>query len=135
MTRCGRLIDSISIKAAIRVRFMLERRFDLILVVLGSILLISGLTTLANALSTTAFDDTEIKNAICQLFTFQEGAFGALVMVVAGIGAIVSSAFGAYRAATSLIVVACGSYILRSLVSLFFGTFSCSSSTILTLPG
>jgi len=42
-------------------------------------------------------------------------------MVVAGLGAIISAAMGAYRASVGMIVVAVGSFILRSLVSLFFG--------------
>jgi hypothetical protein len=43
-------------------------------------------------------------------------------MVVAGLGAIISAAFGAYRAAVGMLVVAVGAFILRALVSLFFGT-------------
>jgi hypothetical protein len=41
-------------------------------------------------------------------------------MVSAGIGAIMSSAFGQYRAALSLLVVALGAFILRSVLSTFF---------------
>ena len=36
--------------------------------------------------------------------------------------AIVAAAMGSYRAAFSLVVVAIGAFILRALVSLFFGT-------------
>ena len=43
-------------------------------------------------------------------------------MVVAGLGAIVAAAMGAYRAAVGMLVVAVGAFILRALVSLFFGT-------------
>lgn len=59
----------------------------------------------------------QVINAI---FTYLEGSFGALVMVCAGIGAIVSSAFGQYRAALGLLVVAVGAFVLRSLVGTFF---------------
>jgi hypothetical protein len=51
---------------------------------------------------------------------YLEGSFGALVMVASGIGAILSSAFGQYKAALGLMVVAIGSFILRSLMSTFF---------------
>ncbi len=68
------------------------------------------------------YDDFYIKRAVCTLYAFIEGSFGALLAVVAGIGAIVSSAFGGYKSAISFIVVSCGSFILRALVSLFFGT-------------
>lgn len=72
--------------------------------------------------SPAAFDPVLIENAVGNLFQLIEGAFGALIMVVSGIGAIVAAAMGAYRAAVGMIVVAVGSFILRSLVSLFFGT-------------
>jgi hypothetical protein len=68
------------------------------------------------------FNDDSIRCAVSQLFLLIEGAFGALVMVVAGIGAIIAAAMGAYRAAVSMIVVSVGAFVLRSLVSLFFGT-------------
>ena len=67
------------------------------------------------------FIDMPIRVAVGNLFAFIEGAFGALIMVIAGLGAIVSAAMGAYRAAVSMIVVAVGAFILRALVSLFFG--------------
>jgi hypothetical protein len=96
----------------------------------GCLLLTFGLTQLSHANNGgPAYNPAEIRGAVQLLFNLIEGAFGALVMVVAGIGAIISSAFGAYRAAVSLIVVATGSFILRSLVSLFFGSFDNSDIT------
>jgi hypothetical protein len=55
------------------------------------------------------------------MLRFIEGAFGALIMVCAGLGAIVAAAFGGYKVAISLLFVAVGAFILRALVSLFFG--------------
>lgn len=55
------------------------------------------------------------------MLRFIEGPFGALVMVGSGLGAILAGAFGAYKAAISLLFVAVGAFILRALVSLFFG--------------
>ena len=55
-----------------------------------------------------------------RVFGYLEGSFGALVMVSAGLGSLISSAFGQYRMALSLLVVAVGSFILRSLVTTFF---------------
>lgn len=57
-----------------------------------------------------------------KIFTYLEGSFGALVMVASGLGAIISSAFGQFKAALGLLVVAVGAFILRSLVSTFFTT-------------
>lgn len=50
-----------------------------------------------------------------------EGTFGALIMIVAGLVAIVAAAMGAYRAAMACLVVAVGAFILRTFVEIFFG--------------
>ena len=97
--------------------------------VLGICLLSGGLAELSLAqgggpsgsYSQSQFDDTLIRNSVGNLFKLIEGAFGALIMVVSGLGAIVAAAMGAYRAAVGMLVVAVGAFILRSLVSLFFG--------------
>jgi hypothetical protein len=41
-------------------------------------------------------------------------------MVCAGLGAILSSAFGQYRAALGCLIIAVGAFILRSFLSTFF---------------
>lgn len=68
------------------------------------------------------YDDSLNRFAAGNLLMFIEGSFGALIMIASGIGAIIAGAFGAYKAAISLLFVAVGSFILRALVSLFFGT-------------
>lgn len=72
-------------------------------------------------------DDSVLRSSICALFHLIEGSFGGLIMTVAGIGAVVGAAFGMYRAGYSLLIVGIGAFILRSLVSLWFGTFGCGS--------
>lgn len=96
------------------------------LFVLGVVLLTAGLATGATAaidsgdgLSTT-YNDVRVAESVNAILTYMEGSFGVLVMVSAGIGAILSSAFGQYRAALGLLVVAVGAFILRSLISTFF---------------
>ena len=69
---------------------------------------------------TITYNDERITNATNAILTYIEGSFGALIMIAAGLGAIISSAFGQYRAALGLLVVAVGAFILRSLVSTFF---------------
>jgi hypothetical protein len=64
--------------------------------------------------------DKRISCAAQKLLTLVEGNLGALIMVVAGIGTIIASAFGAFRAATSLLAVAIGAFVLRSFVEIFF---------------
>jgi hypothetical protein len=68
------------------------------------------------------YDDTLVRNAVGNLYRLIEGAFGALVVVAAGIGAIVAGVVGAYKAAFALFLTAVGAFILRAYVSLFFGT-------------
>ncbi len=98
----------------------------LALLVLGA-LIISNATInpvfalVENTNSEADYNDELIRCAVSGLFGFIEGAFGALIMVIAGILAIISAAMGGYRTAVSLLVVAVGAFILRSLVSLFFG--------------
>ena len=108
----------------------LEQHQVAFLFVIGLMLLTAGILDFSYSQSTgptgshsqAQFDDELIRNAVGNLFRLIEGAFGALIMVVAGLGAIIAAAIGAYRAAISLVVVAVGSFILRALVSLFFGT-------------
>jgi hypothetical protein len=66
------------------------------------------------------YNDERIANAVNAIMTYLEGSFGALIMAASGVGAIMSAAFGQYKAALSLMVVAVGSFILRSLISTFF---------------
>jgi len=66
------------------------------------------------------YNDERVDNVINAIFVYLEGSFGALIMVSAGLLAIVSSAFGQYRAALGLLAVAVGAFLLRSLVGTFF---------------
>lgn len=102
-----------------------ERNANSILFVVGLVILVGGLHGVANAqdsYATPEYDPSLVRSAVGNLFCLIEGAFGALIMVVSGLGAIVAAAMGAYRAAVGMLVVAVGSFILRALVSLFFGT-------------
>lgn len=82
-------------------------------------------------------DLTYIEQAVCKLYMLIEGSFGALIMTISGIGAIASAAFGNYKGSISMIIVSCGAFTLRSLVSVFFGTIEdCgpSSSRLVRVP-
>ena len=87
-----------------------------ILLVMGICLLTAGLTQVAHA----ADWDSEILGALGKVFSIIEGSFGALIMVVAGLAAIIAAAMGAYKASLGCLVVAVGAFILRSMVKLFF---------------
>lgn len=70
------------------------------------------------------FNDARIAEAADIIFTYLNGSFGAMMMVCSGIAAIIAGAFGQYRAFLGLMVVAVGSFIIRSLVSTFFNDIS-----------
>lgn len=93
------------------------------LFLLGIGLLTAGLYTGAHAQSTQInYNDEKIAASVEAILTYLEGSFGALIMVAAGLGAILSSAFGQYRAALGCLVVAVGAFILRSIMNTFFNT-------------
>ena len=87
---------------------------------LGVVILSFGLNDSSFAVRTINYNDQRLIEAINAVLTYLEGSFGALVMACAGVGAILSAAFGQYKASLGLLVVAIGSFILRSLMSTFF---------------
>jgi len=62
----------------------------------------------------------QIDNAACRVLAIPEGSFGALIMIAAGLVAIVAGALGSYKLALSTIAIGAGAWILRPIVSLFF---------------
>lgn len=99
-----------------------QRQAQIALFVFGVAILSIGLADMSFARNsgTISYNDTRITQSVNAVLTYLEGSFGALVMVASGIGAILSAAFGQYRAALGLMVVAIGAFILRSLMSTFF---------------
>jgi hypothetical protein len=103
-----------------------EKQARLALFVAGVVVLGLGLSQEVSANGTTGgkiettYNDEKIANAVNAIMTYLEGSFGALIMAASGVGAIMSAAFGQYKAALSLMVVAVGSFILRSLIGTFF---------------
>ncbi|MDC0358210.1 hypothetical protein OAO01_05280 [Oligoflexia bacterium] len=99
-----------------------KKQGQLMLFLMGIGLLTVGLSTMASAQGTLTitYNDNRIANSVNAILTYIEGSFGALVMVAAGIGAILSAAFGQYSAALGLLVVSVGAFILRSVLATFF---------------
>jgi hypothetical protein len=104
---------------------------QLLLFVVGFALLAGGLSQGAHAAinGLTTYNDSRIANSVNAVMTYLEGSFGALVMAAAGIGAIMSAAFGQYKTALSLMVVAVGAFILRSLMSTFFNDINVQANS------
>lgn len=65
--------------------------------------------------------ESTFANLVGFIHSILTGGFGALIMIVSGIGAILAAAFGQYRAALSALVVALGVFVLQIFVSAFFG--------------
>lgn len=110
-----------------------DRQAQVALFILGISLLSLGIgaESLAQFDAPGQFNDDRIAIGINRIYTYLEGAFGALIMIAAGLGAIISAAFGQYRAALALLVVAVGAFILRSLVATFFNTESIENASFL----
>jgi hypothetical protein len=103
-----------------------SQKVQLGLFALGVVLLSTGIAIDAAAQYTAKanYNDARMAESADVIFTYLNGSFGALVMVASGIGAIISGAFGQYRASLGLMVVAVGSFIVRSLVSTWFNDIS-----------
>lgn len=95
------------------------RNSDKIMFVGGVLLIGSALTS--SAVAQGDMDSGPIDRVIqIVLNDMIGGSFGALIMIVAGLVAIISASMGAYRAAMSALVVAVGAFVLRSIVSAFW---------------
>ena len=99
----------------------------------GVLLLVGSVSDVALAtpgFTPNAGADTKLRQVIELVLYFVEGPFGALIMVTAGLGAIVAAAMGSYKAALGLFVVGVGAFILRSLVKIFFGNSVNATGTV-----
>lgn len=66
-------------------------------------------------------NDSVLRWGVCRLYKSVEGGMGGLFATIAGVIAIVFAVVGAFKAAWGFMLVAVGAFILRSLVSLFYG--------------
>lgn len=122
LNRTAAIYDQSCRRAEVQLRSF-SGRHSMSLFIIGCLILLAGLIVDVEAQHrphTITYNDERLRGAMNAVLTYLEGSFGALIMVAAGVLAIVSSAFGQYRAALGLLIVAVGSFILRSLVSTFF---------------
>lgn len=121
MSRLPKKLESLSRRMGAMLVAPSSTQLQSMLFVGGLALLCAGLSSPAEAYTPVAnFNDDRIAEAADVIMTYVHGSFGALIMVCSGIAAILSAAFGGYRAALGLLVVAVGSFILRSLVGTWF---------------
>jgi hypothetical protein len=101
---------------------------------IGIILITAGIFYNAAAQTTYSrvaiYNDHRIAETVDILMAYINGAFGAMIMVIAGIAAIMSCAFGQYKAALGLLAVAVGSFVLRTLIATWFNDVSLQNNSI-----
>jgi hypothetical protein len=101
-----------------------RKQVQFMLFAMGVTLLVAG--TVSGAIAQVGdpaeikYNDARLADSVNAILTYLEGTFGALIMVCAGLGAIMSSAFGQYKAALGCLIIAVGSFILRSFLGTFF---------------
>ena len=102
------------------------------LFMLGVVLITAGIFEHADAAYSRVarYNDDRVAESVDVLLAYINGAFGALIMVISGVGAIMSCAFGQYKAALGLLAVAVGSFVLRTLVATWFNDTSLQNNTI-----
>jgi hypothetical protein len=106
------------------------------LFMLGITLIAAGLLADASAQAggtysrVAVYNDHRIAETVDILMAYINGAFGAMIMVIAGVGAIMSCAFGQYKAALGLLAVAVGAFVLRTLVATWFNDVSLQNNSI-----
>ena len=108
--------DKICVGSVVKTRQFFEKHANVCLFFFGMILLYAGSADIAHAGRGTY---AEACNGVLSLV---EGTFGAMLTAIAGIAAIIAAAVGGFKMAWSLLVVAIGSFILRSFITLFNGT-------------
>ncbi|HMO17833.1 MAG TPA: hypothetical protein PKA63_06940 [Oligoflexia bacterium] len=67
-----------------------------------------------------AFNSEKYKTVCGKVLKIFDSEFGALLSACAGVGAIVASASGGFRAAWALVVVAVGSFTLKEYQEIWF---------------
>ncbi len=79
-------------------------------------------------------DTSAIDEAICWLVFFQQGSYGALLMAVSGMGAVVGAALGQYRTAINCLVVAIGTWLIQPIAQLMFSYWPTNCTQLMQMP-
>lgn len=99
--------------------FYIELASRFLTILFGISLIILGLKLQAFAQgSTSSFPSAEF--AIRELCSHMMGGLGALLMTASGVGAIVSGAFGNYKASYSLLIVGIAAFTVPTMLRFYF---------------
>ena len=129
--------DAGRLKLSAQVNILYSRAFPLVLQILWAGYLLDGgvafsQNTASSAPKTTTVDTSAIDEAICWLMYFQNGSYGALLLAVSGIGAVVGAAMGSYRAAMNCLVVGVGSWLIQPVAELMFNYWPRDCGTLMS---
>lgn len=80
----------------------------------------AGTTMISISLPEYSFAFASAEFAIKEICGHMMGNLGALLMTAAGVGAVVSAAFGNFKASYGLIITGVGAFTISSLLGLFF---------------
>ena len=121
-TKIKKIYSSVCLKSL----ELVHAHSSLLMFLIGVGFLNAGMNELAHAQVPTGATGPLIASARATLacgfiLSYLEGGFGALLAAGAGIGAVVASALGGFKAAWCLVVVSVGAFILRSYITLFNG--------------
>lgn len=109
----------------VKLTLLAQEHSNLLVAGFGLCLLTTGMSDLASAqveyIGGRAYEVSENGEAQSNFYKLLNGAFGSLVMVVAGLGAMVSAAMGAYKAAVGMLVVAITAFCIRASVNVSLG--------------
>lgn len=98
---------------------------NLVLSVFALGILFIGVSDLASAqveyIGGQAYEVSDAGANQSNFYRLLNGKFGSLIMVVSGLGAMVSAAMGAYKAAVGMLIVAIGSFGIRASVNVSLG--------------
>lgn len=78
--------------------------------------------------------DSQFIWGLCKIVLLIHGSFGAVVVSVAGVSALVFAAIGHYRTAANVVALAAGSWVIVPLINLFFGSPVCTEGSVQFLP-
>lgn len=112
---------------SLKLKFLYSREAPRVLKLLWVSYLVFGGAVKAAPVDTSAIDE-----AICWLMYFQMGSYGALLLAVSGVGAVVGAAMGSYRAAMNCLVVGVGSWLIQPVADLMFNYWPVDCEGLMT---
>ena len=116
-------INHIITVSLVRAGYLAERHLGLLLFILGTGLLVFGLSDPAIAQTGGGIFREAASNIACKVLP---GKFGAMLSAFAGVFALIAAATGSYRGAWALVFVSIGAFIFKEFVAILFGdTVNC----------